>query len=200
MDSIRRTPDPVTRTISRSLPHAIRIHHRVGRLGSSTSRPDPRRCPFTSRLPPIGATRSPAWWLRLDRDAHRQEFVLTDLAATTRSGRTTPTLLGRRVRRTSPAPAARWLGTAGESAVIRWTLDAGFEPARRIDQLSRANPPVAGLGFIAIRDTATWLKNSRRARSRAASLRYGSSQSGRFLRSLMYEASNDEHNRQCSTG
>ena len=61
-----------------------------------------------------------------------------------------------------------------------------------------ANPPVAGLGFVAIRDTAAWLKHQPDA---LAPVRYaygfGSSQSGRFLRSFLYEGFNtDERDRQ----
>jgi hypothetical protein len=83
------------------------------------------------------------------------------------------------------------------------TLAAGFEPGKTYRISYRAaNPPVAGLGFAAIRDTATWLKNQPDA---LAPVKYaygfGSSQSGRFLRSFLYEGFNtDEHNRQVFDG
>jgi alpha/beta hydrolase family protein len=79
------------------------------------------------------------------------------------------------------------------------TLPAGFVPGRTYRLTYRAaNPPVAGLGFVAIRDAASWLKNQPDA---VAPVRYaygyGSSQSGRFLRSFLYEGFNtDEHDRQ----
>jgi hypothetical protein len=83
------------------------------------------------------------------------------------------------------------------------TLDSGFEPGTTYRVSYRAaNPPVAGLGFVATRDTAAWLKHQPDA---AAPVRYaygyGSSQSGRFLRSFIYEGFNtDEHDRQVFDG
>jgi hypothetical protein len=85
----------------------------------------------------------------------------------------------------------------------RVTLDTGFVPGLTYQIAYRAaNPPVAGLGFAAIRDTTAWLKNQPDA---LAPVKYaygfGSSQSGRFLRSFMYEGFNtDEHNRQVFDG
>ena len=78
-------------------------------------------------------------------------------------------------------------------------LDTGFEPGKTYRVSYRAeNPPVAGLGFVAVRDTTAWLKRQPDA---FAPLQYayafGSSQSGRFLRSFLYEGFNtDERNRQ----
>ena len=53
------------------------------------------------------------------------------------------------------------------------TLDTGFVPGTTCRVSYRAaNPPVAGLGFVAIRDTAAWLKTSARsARAGAVRLR-----------------------------
>jgi hypothetical protein len=79
------------------------------------------------------------------------------------------------------------------------TFSSGFEAGQTYEVAYRAaNPPVAGLGFAAIRDTAAWLKHQPDA---AAPVRYaygyGSSQSGRFLRSFLYEGFNtDERDRQ----
>jgi len=78
------------------------------------------------------------------------------------------------------------------------TLDSGFAPGKTYEVRYRAaNPPVAGLGFVAVRDTTAWLKHRADA---PATVRYaygyGSSQSGRFLRSFLYEGFNtDEHER-----
>jgi len=101
----------------------------------------------------------------------------------------------------------------GDAAIIprdRWrvaghtvTLDSGFVAGKTYEVKYRAaNPPIAGLGFVAIRDTAAWLKHQPDA---LATVRYaygyGSSQSGRFLRSFLYEGFNtDEHERQVFDG
>jgi hypothetical protein len=79
------------------------------------------------------------------------------------------------------------------------TLDAGFEPGTTYKVSYRAaNPPVAGLGFVAIRDAASWLKHAPDAIARVRyAYGYGSSQSGRFLRGFLYEGFNtDEKDRQ----
>ena len=83
------------------------------------------------------------------------------------------------------------------------TLDSGFEPGKTYEVSYRAaDPPVAGLGYVAVRDTTSWLKHQPDA---LASVRYaygyGSSQSGRFLRGFLYEGFNaDEHDRQVFDG
>lgn len=83
------------------------------------------------------------------------------------------------------------------------TLDSGFEPGTTYEISYRAaNPPVAGLGFVALRDTTAWLKHQPDA---VASVRYaygfGLSQSGRVLRDFLYQGFNtDEHNRQVFDG
>jgi hypothetical protein len=79
------------------------------------------------------------------------------------------------------------------------TLESGFVPGTTYRVSYRAaNPPIAGLGFVAIRDATAWLKHQPDA---VAPVHYayafGSSQSGRFLRSFLYEGFNtDEKNRQ----
>jgi hypothetical protein len=83
------------------------------------------------------------------------------------------------------------------------TFDSGFVPGKTYEVRYRAaNPPIAGLGFVAVRDTTAWLKHQAGA---PATVRYaygyGSSQSGRFLRSFLYEGFNtDEHERQVFDG
>jgi hypothetical protein len=79
------------------------------------------------------------------------------------------------------------------------TLDAGFVPGKTYEVSYRAaNPPIAGLGFVAIRDTVAWLKHRPDALAPVSYVyAYGSSQSGRFLRGFMYEGFNtDERGRQ----
>ncbi|MBI3401885.1 MAG: hypothetical protein HY048_10735 [Acidobacteria bacterium] len=100
--------------------------------------------------------------------------------------------------RSEPIARARWR-LAGRAVM----LDGGFEPGKTYEISYRAaNPPVAGLGFIAMRDFAAWLKHESAA---VAPVRYayafGASQSGRFLRSFLYEGFNiDEHDRQVFDG
>ena len=79
------------------------------------------------------------------------------------------------------------------------TLDAGFEPGRTYElTYAAANPPVAGLGYAAVRDVASWLRYSTDAPAPSRyAYAFGSSQSGRFLRNFLYLGFNtDEKNRQ----
>jgi hypothetical protein len=79
------------------------------------------------------------------------------------------------------------------------TLEAGFEPGKTYElSFVSANPPVGGLGFAAVRDTAAWMKHDSDALvSVKQVLAFGSSQSGRFLRTFLYQGFNaDEKNRQ----
>lgn len=79
------------------------------------------------------------------------------------------------------------------------TMTGGFE-AGRIYELSyrAANPPVAGVGFLAVRDVASWLKHAPDAPAHPSRVyAYGASQSGRFLRDFLYHGCNtDERGRQ----
>ena len=79
------------------------------------------------------------------------------------------------------------------------TLESGFEPGR-IYEISYAvqSMPVSGLGFAAVRDTASWLKYAPDALAPSKyAYAFGNSQSGRFLRTFLYEGFNtDEKNRQ----
>jgi hypothetical protein len=96
--------------------------------------------------------------------------------------------------RGEPIPRSDWR-VSGHTV----TLDRGFEPGLTYEISYRAaNPPVAGLGFVALRDTAAWLKHEPDA---VASVRYaygfGLSQSGRVLRDFLYQGFNtDERDRQ----
>jgi hypothetical protein len=83
------------------------------------------------------------------------------------------------------------------------TLQGGFVPGRTYELSARATDlPIAGTGLAAFRDTATWLKHTPGA---VAPVRYayafGSSQSGRFLRTFLYYGFNsDERGRQVFDG
>jgi hypothetical protein len=97
-----------------------------------------------------------------------------------------------------PIPRDRW-SLAGNVV----TLTDGFEPGRTYELAYRAsNPPIAGLGLAAVRDTAAWIKY--RPDSLASSkyaMTFGSSQSGRFLREFLYYGFNsDEKERQVFDG
>ena len=79
------------------------------------------------------------------------------------------------------------------------TLDGGFEPGQTYELAYVAvNPPVAGLGFAAVRDAAAWVKYAPAATvSAKQTFAFGSSQTGRWLRDFLYEGFNtDERNRQ----
>jgi hypothetical protein len=101
-------------------------------------------------------------------------------------------------------------GRATPVARGNWTLQGntvtmanGFEPGRTYQLAYRAgNLPVAGLGLAAFRDTAAWVKRSPDAVARAQhTIAFGSSQSGRFLRTFLYYGFNtDERGAQVFDG
>jgi hypothetical protein len=83
------------------------------------------------------------------------------------------------------------------------TLEGGFEPGQTYElAYLAANPPVAGLGFAAVRDAAAWVRYAPDAAVSARhTLAFGSSQTGRWLRDFLYEGFNtDERNRQVFDG
>ncbi len=83
------------------------------------------------------------------------------------------------------------------------SLEGGFQAGRTYElAYEAANPPVAGLGFAAVRDTVAWLKHATDAPVKAQrALAFGSSQSGRFLRTFLYYGFNgDEQRRQVFDG
>jgi hypothetical protein len=79
------------------------------------------------------------------------------------------------------------------------TLKGGFEPGRIYNLSYRAKElPISGLGMAAFRDVATWIKHAPDALVQTRqTLAFGSSQSGRFLRTFLYHGFNtDEKGRQ----
>jgi len=91
-------------------------------------------------------------------------------------------------------PRAKWQ-LAGNTV----TLEGGFEPGYTYELAYLAvNPPVAGLGFAAVRDAAAWVKYVRGAAVSAKyTFAFGVSQTGRWLREFLYEGFNtDESSRQ----
>jgi hypothetical protein len=92
----------------------------------------------------------------------------------------------------------------------RITMAAGFQPGKVYEVVYRSsNPPVAGLGLAAVRDFVSFLKygggsptsvlEQRRYLKRA--IGFGTSQSGRFLRTFLYYGFNtDEKDRKVFDG
>jgi Alpha/beta hydrolase domain len=82
-------------------------------------------------------------------------------------------------------------------------VEGGFQAGRTYElDYESANPPIAGLGFAAVRDTVAWLKHAADAPAKAQrALAFGASQSGRFLRTFLYLGFNaDEDSRQVLDG
>ncbi|HXD16175.1 MAG TPA: alpha/beta hydrolase domain-containing protein [Vicinamibacterales bacterium] len=91
-------------------------------------------------------------------------------------------------------PRAKWR-LAGNVV----TLDGGFEPGRIYElAYTAADPPVAALGFAAVRDAASWVKYAPDAAVSAKyTFAFGSSQTGRYLREFLYDGFyTDERDRQ----
>ena len=91
------------------------------------------------------------------------------------------------------------------------TMAAGFEPGKVYELVyTSQNPPVVGLGMTAVRDfiaylkyggtDSTWLLSDQRRYLKRA-IGFGTSQSGRFLRTFLYYGFNgDEKNRKVFDG
>jgi len=82
-------------------------------------------------------------------------------------------------------------------------LNAGFQPGRIYEYIYVvANPAVAGLGFAAVRDFASYVKHDAHAIVRARRvIGEGISQNGRFLRDMLYQGFNaDEQGRMVLDG
>lgn len=85
----------------------------------------------------------------------------------------------------------------------RIRLEGGFEPGKTYEVFYLAEgPPVAGLGYAAIRDAVAWLKHDPTSLAKVKhAYAFGSSQCGRFLRDLVYLGFNtDEQNRMALDG
>lgn len=85
----------------------------------------------------------------------------------------------------------------------RLRLKGGFVPGNTYEVFYLAEaPPVAGLGYAAIRDAVAWLKHDRTSLAKVKhAYAFGSSQCGRFLRDLVYLGFNtDEQDRMALDG
>jgi hypothetical protein len=83
------------------------------------------------------------------------------------------------------------------------SMPGGFEPGRTYQISYRTqNPAIAGIGLAAFRDTTSWLRHDPAAPSHPRyTIAFGSSQSGRFLRTFLYHGFNtDERGRQVFDG
>jgi hypothetical protein len=74
------------------------------------------------------------------------------------------------------------------------TLKGGFKPGYMYEiTYKAANPPVAGLGFAAVRDVGAWLRHGADSMPPVKfAYTFGQSQSGRFLREFLYEGFNTD--------
>jgi len=106
-------------------------------------------------------------------------------------------------RRTIPRGEWQFARVDGSGAVVadptRVYLASGFAPKRIYEVVYTAmNPPLAGLGLAAIRDAVTRLKHEGAPElgldeeSFDRALAFGISQSGRVLRTFIYEAFNED--------
>ena len=104
------------------------------------------------------------------------------------------------VREHAGAPAVAIARTAWRFAdATHVSLAGGFEPGKIYELVYRAeNPPLVGLGLLAVRDTAAWLRSGAAAAGNpcAGELDHayviGVSQTGRFLRHFLYLGLNED--------
>jgi hypothetical protein len=110
-------------------------------------------------------------------------------------------------------PRGRWRfarddrGRAVSDPTHIW-LEGGFDPGRIYQVMYTAiGAPVLGLGLVALRDCAAWLKHGGEAAGNPApgvlrwAYAYGRSQTGRLLRTLVYDDLNvDEHGQEALDG
>ena len=131
-------------------------------------------------------------------DKRSTEATVADLIGYTPSDAASPenTL---RVREKLGGPWVTILRNTWKLAGNTVTMQSGFEPGHTYElSYVAVNPPVAGLGFAAVRDAAAWVKYAPEAVVSAKhTFAFGVSQTGRWLREFLYEGFNtDERNRQ----
>ncbi len=92
-----------------------------------------------------------------------------------------------------PLPRKAWQFAPDARSI---TMAAGFEPGRIYELVYRAKDPVvAGLGPAAVRDFVSWLKYGTPGapeRRVEHAISFGASQSGRFLRTFIYQGFNQD--------
>ena len=123
-------------------------------------------------------------------DMPARSSTVTDLAGYTPRAAARPTLTVRDSALDQPetVPADSW--TLSGNTVT--STAAPFTPGR-IYELTyhAARAPISGLGFLAVRDAVAWVRHQEDALVRARYVyAFGSSQSGRFLRTFLYQGFN----------
>jgi len=103
--------------------------------------------------------------------------------------------------RTAQTISRREWTMTGAPNGIAVTMQKGFDPGRNYElSYTAANPPVSGLGLAAVRDITAFAKHEAQKRVKYA-VGFGASQSGRFLRTFLYQGMNtDEQGRQVFDG
>jgi hypothetical protein len=101
---------------------------------------------------------------------------------------------------TQTIPRSEWK-MAGVANGIVVSMQKGFEAGRNYELSYKAtNPPISGLGLAAVRDITAFAKHEGQKHVKYA-IGFGSSQSGRFLRTFLYNGMNtDEKGRQVFDG
>src|SRR5262249_42583039 len=121
-----------------------------------------------------------------------------------------PTPRGQWSLQRKPIPEVKQ-GVKGTLAQLRLQVDGGFRPGYLYEMVYEAEGPVVqGLGFAAVRDLVSFLKHDHTERNpllsgkKSAITRahgFGVSQSGRFLRHLVWQGFNvDERGRRVFDG
>ena len=125
-------------------------------------------------------------------DAATSSFTVTDLAGYQPSSEPAATLTVRSaiLGAPQPVPAGTWT-LAGNTVT---STGAPFEAGRIYELTYRASrAPVSGLGLAAVRDAVAWIRHDPQALISAAKvIAFGSSQSGRFLRTFLYQGFNTD--------
>ena len=136
-------------------------------------------------------------------DRALMSFTLTDLVGYTpdpaQIGDATLTMRTAVLAAPETVPRTSW--TLEGNTVT--TTGAAFEAGRIYELTYRATAaPVSGLGLAAVRDTVSWVRTQDDALARARYVyAFGSSQSGRFLRTFLYQGFNaDRRDRQVFDG
>lgn len=136
-------------------------------------------------------------------DARVEEFALTDLAeypAVDIDGPDSKLVVRDRTAFPGGKVVPRELWTLQDQRV---RLQGGFEPGATYEvHYLGESPPIAGLGYAALRDAVAWLKHEETSLAPVRQVyAFGSSQCGRLLRDFVYLGFNsDEQDRQVLDG
>jgi alpha/beta hydrolase family protein len=160
------------------------------------------------QVPNAAGIEQAVWDEFLFNNSSQQEARLTFAAASTDPSRARLTVRERNEDAPSLVPREAWefAGTGGETRAIRLLPRGTPFRAGALYQFSYVarNPPVAGIGYAATRDWIAFLRYAQRDRAGTANplgpegrhriavaLAHGTSQSGRFLRDLVYQGFNE---------